>query len=359
MQVYASAMGQYDNVGDTVLRRGFLDALRKVGPLNVYVGERDDDHLSALGLQDGDTLYRTSPEWRSRLSRALSRERSLYAFDTGETEAQRAFAMRYLRLAPLLLASRLRGGVSAHVGFGVREPTPWRVPIGAVLRLCSVVTWRDDYSRSFMGVGSVSPDWAFALGSSDEFLLTDTQPRPYLAIAFRQGLSHAGRDKPTDAWIATVRRMADELGLIPIVLAQIERDGPLALELADRLGCEAVVWEGPHHAKQEERLRAAYRLSAAVLSDRLHGLIIAATEGAVPIALAASEHDKASRTLAGVGITGTTVERTMPDYDAAYAVVSSAIQRRGEVAERVVAARAAIDALSDRLVALSKKSGKG
>ena len=56
MQVYASAVGQYDNLGDTVLRRGFLDGLRRVGPLNVFVGKRDADYLSALGLGEADTL---------------------------------------------------------------------------------------------------------------------------------------------------------------------------------------------------------------------------------------------------------------------------------------------------------------
>lgn len=355
MQVFASAVGQYDNLGDTVLRRGFLDGLRRVGPLNVFVGKRDSDYLSALGLGEDDKLYRSSAEWRSRIWRALTRERSLYAFDTGETEVRKAFALRYLRLAPLLLASRVRGGVSAHIGAGVRESTAWRIPIGAVLRLCSVVTWRDDYSRTIMSVGGVSPDWAFALGSPDDFLRSNV-PRPRLAVAVRQGLGHAGRDKPTGEWISTVRRMSDEFGLEPVVVAQIERDGPLTAELADRLGCEAVVWDGPNHARHENRLRAVYRESSVVLSDRLHGLVIAATEGAAPVGLAMSENDKVTRTLAGAGITGSIVDRSLSDVGAASAAVGSAIARRAEFAERVVDARSALRALSDQLVELSTKS---
>nr|WP_168209122.1 polysaccharide pyruvyl transferase family protein [Agromyces intestinalis] len=355
MQVYASAMGQVDNVGDTVLRRGFLDALRRVGPLHVYVGARDDDHLSGLGLHDGDRLYRTSAEWRGRLSKALTAERSLYAFDTGETEVQRAFAMRYLRLAPLLVAARLRGGAAAHVGVGVREPTAWRVPISAVLRLCQVVTWRDEPSRRMMGVGGVSPDWAFALGAPEDVLLAapDDADRRTLAIAVRASLSHAERDRPDARWIAAIGTLADELGLEPVVVAQIERDGPLAEELADALGAEAVVWDGPNHAKQEARLRAVYRGSRAVVSDRLHALVIAATEGAVPIGLANGDDDKVVRTLAAAGITGTSVDRALADPDTALATARDAIGRHAEIMASVVEARRTIDAVVDGLVELT------
>ncbi len=355
MQVFASAMGQFDNVGDTVLRRGFLNALRRVGPLHVFVGAHDADYLSALELTGDDTIYRTSAEWRSRILRALTRERSLYAFDTGETEVKKAFALRYLRLAPLLLASKFSGGVSAHVGVGVREPSAWRVPISTVLRLCSVVTWRDEYSRRIMGVGSVSPDWAFALGSPAGFLRSDQHPRPRFAIAVRQGLSHASREAPDAEWVTKVQRISAERGLEPVVVAQIERDGPLAEELAARFGCEAVVWEGPNHSRQEDRLRAVYRESAVVLSDRLHGLVMAATEGAVPIGLAMSQNDKVERTLAGAGITGSTIDRAIADSGNAAKVVRNAIERRAEFAESVIEARSAIRELSDRLVELSAR----
>jgi hypothetical protein len=358
VQVFASAVGQYDNVGDTVLRRGFLDALRKVGPLHVYVGSRDEDHLSGLGLHPDDSLYRTSPEWRARLSKGLTAERSLYAFDTGETEVRRSFAMRYLRLAPLLVASRLRGGASAHVGVGVRESSPWRMPIAAVLRLCSVVTWRDDVSRRVMGLGRLSPDWAFALGSPDELLLASPADpaRRHLAVAVRASLSHAARERPSAEWVETVRRMAAELDLEPVFIAQIERDGPLAEELAFELGAEAIVWHSPNHAEHEARIREVYRSSRIVLSDRLHALVIAATEGAVPIGLADSDDDKVVRTLAGAGITGTCVDRNLGDADDAIAIARAAVDRAPEIMAQVVEARCTIAGLTDELVAIGRKS---
>ncbi|WP_395244573.1 polysaccharide pyruvyl transferase family protein [Agromyces sp. MMS24-K17] len=356
--MFASAAGQYDNVGDTVLRRGYLDALRQVGPLNVYVGSRDDDHLSGLGLKPDDRVIRTSAEWRSRVSRAMTSERTLYAFDTGETEARRPFALRYLRLAPLLVASRLRGGRAAHVGVGVRESTAWRLPISAVLRLCSVVTWRDESSRDMMRVGTVTPDWAFALGAPDDVLVgaADDPERTKLAIAVRASLSHATRERPDERWIEAVRRIAEATGLEPVVVAQIERDGPLALEIAEALGAEAVVWEGPNHAKQEARLRAAYRRSRAVLSDRLHAVVIAATEGAVPLGLVTGPDDKVARTLAGAGILGTGIDRALDDPEVAIATAQAAIARQDEIMAHVIDARRRIDGLTEALVGLSAKA---
>lgn len=349
MTILASAVGQYDNVGDTVLRRGFLDHLRTIGPLRVFVGDKSDDYISGLGLQPGDVAVRNGREWRSAVSRQLLTGDGLYAFDTGETEVQPAFAKRYLKLAPLLAVNRLRGGIAVQLGVGVRESTPWRRPIAAVLRLCHVVSWRDDTSRRIMGLGSVTPDWAFALGSPDELLADTERPRPYLAIAFRQGLSHAARDKPTDEWVDTVQWLAHELGLEPIVVAQIERDGPLAHELADRLGCTALVWLDDNHARQEERLRAVYRDSRIVLSDRLHAVVIAATEGAVPIALSSGPMDKVTRTLEGAGIPRTSVTRGLDDPDAALATIRDALRRRPQIMAAVLGARAQLALLTASL----------
>ena len=349
MKILASAVGQYDNVGDTVLRRGFLDHLRTIAPLRVYVGDKSEDYISGLGLHPEDVAVRDSKEWRSAVSRQLLSGSGVYAFDTGETEVQAAFAKRYLKLAPLLAVNRVRGGIAVQLGVGVRESTAWRHPIAAVLRLCHMVSWRDARSRSIMGLGTVTPDWAFALGSPDELLFDAERPRPRLAIAFRQGLSHAARDKPSDEWVDTVRWIAGELGLEPVVVAQIERDGPLAIELADRLGCEAVVWPDDNHARQEERLRAVYRDSALVLSDRLHAVVIAATEGCVPIALNTGPMDKVTRTLEGADIPRTSVPRDLADRDAALAVIRDALVRRPAIMAAVSTARTRLDALTETL----------
>lgn len=343
MRVLVSAVGQHDNVGDTVLRRGLLDALRTIAPLRVYVGGKPEGYLDGLGLGPDDIAVRDGAEWRSTVSRQLLAGRAVYAFDTGETELQAAFARRYARIAPLLLANRLRGGVAVQLGVGVREATGWRHPIAAVLRLCDAVTWRDETSRRIMGIGSVAPDWAFALGSPGEVLHDAGRPRPLLAIAFRQSLSHAARDKPDDEWAAAVRRLGDQLGLQPVVAAQIARDNSLAEELAERLGCAAVPWLDDNHARQEQRLRAIYRDSAVIMTDRLHAAVIGVTEGAVPIALSTGPMDKTARTLEGAGIIGTSVARDLRDEAATLTVMRDGLARRPQIMTAVIDARRRLD----------------
>ncbi|MEU1971728.1 polysaccharide pyruvyl transferase family protein [Microbacterium sp. NPDC019599] len=358
MTILVSAVGQYDNVGDTVLRRGFLDHLRTIAPLRVYVGDKSDDYISGLGLHPDDTPVRDSKEWRRAVSRQLLNGDGIYAFDTGEAEVRAAFAKRYFRIAPLLAVNRLRGGVAVQLGVGVRESAGWRYPIAAILRLCHMVSWRDSMSREIMGFGKVTPDWAFALGSPDELLLDADRPRPRLAIAYRQGLSHAPREKPTAEWVQTISWVAEQLGLEPIVVAQIERDGPLAKELADQLGCEALTWLDDNHARQEERLRAVYRESAVILSDRLHAVVIAATEGAVPIALSAGPLDKVTRTLEGAGITGTSIPRGLSDRDEVLAAVQGALGRRPEIMAAIAETRSQLAALTDRLRTVASRKGR-
>jgi hypothetical protein len=342
MKVFASALGQVDNVGDTVLRRAFLNAIRPAGELQVFVGSRDDSYLSGLGLAPGDVLFRRSDEWRREISRTTVRAPLLYAFNAGEMELQRSYAMHYLRVAPLLLASKLRGGHAVHAGLGIRTSTPWRHPIAATLRLCDVVSWRDPYSRTTLGLGTVAPDWAFALGSPDEVLRTDTAERPLLAVSVRYN-----GERPDASWVRNVRGLAAELHLRIVTVAQILRDGPLAEELAAELGGEAHPWrDGKTHAEQEAALRAVYRRSALVITDRLHAAVIALTEGALPLGLADSPTAKVTRTLGAAGIHGAGIDRRLPDADVLLRTARDVLARREPILRHVIDARAALAVLT-------------
>lgn len=355
MKVFASAVGQHDNLGDTVLRRAFLAAVRRAGQLHVYTGRHGEDQTSALGLHPEDVQVRTSAQWRAELARTMGRTPALYAFDTGETEVERAFALRYLRLAPLLVANRLRGGRAAHVGVGVRRPTPWRHPISAVLRMCDEVTWRDEASHRWMGVGRVAPDWAFHLGASEAELRSGHR-RGVMAVAVRASLPHDPRPEPGAAWAATAAAAAAAHGLRPVFAAQIGRDGDLARRLAAEVGAESLTWDSAHHGRFEGRLRDLYRRSAVVLSDRLHGLVIAATEGASPLALSTGPLDKSARTLAAVGLRESHTPHGLPDAAAATAAVEAAVARREVVVDAVVRARTSLDAISDSFAAMGSRA---
>ena len=58
--------------------------------------------------------------------------------------------------------------------------------------------------------------------------------------------------------------------------------------------------EGRSHREQEALVRGCYERSLAVVSDRIHALIIGLTEGAVPIGFTTGPAEKVSRTLAAI-----------------------------------------------------------
>jgi hypothetical protein len=69
------------------------------------------------------------------------------------------------------------------------------------------------------------------------------------------------------------------------------------------LGGTVLDWpDGLSHAEQEKRLRDEYSRCALVVGDRLHGLVIAATEGAAPLGWVESSSGKIRRHFEAVGL---------------------------------------------------------
>jgi polysaccharide pyruvyl transferase WcaK-like protein len=349
VQIYVSGLGQSDNIGDTVLRRGFMNALRPSGSISVFVGNRGAGYERGLGLQEGDSVYRDAQLWRRKLFRSLLAGRSMYAFGTGEMQLDRRYAGYYIRLWPLLAVSRLRGGKLVHVGLGVRRKSVvWGAIIQAVLQLCHIVSWRDAWSRTIMNQGGVSPDWAFNEGPSIARLRSGSAAgRNLLAISLRHD-----RPYPSSSWVEEVKSFAESLGLEPLIVTQVRRDETHALRLAEELGGNSVVWSSADHREHEVVLRDVYSRSLLVLSERLHAAVIGLTEGALPLVLAAGDHDKATRTLDAVGISHVSVSRLLEIPGELTRVASHTLARRPEIIEKVVEARIRLDALSDELAGI-------
>lgn len=356
MKVFASGLGQRDNIGDTALRRSFLSALRPIGQLHVFTGGRNDDYRSGLGLHVGDVNVEDARAWRLQLTRTFIQGRAVYAFNAGEMEVDRHYATYYLRILPLLLVFRLRGGVILHTGFGIRAANRrWEWALRLVLRLAHVVSWRDAYSRKVMGVGEVAPDWAFSEGSSNAQLETmaDDRDRSLLAVSLRYD-----RDAPSDAWLETLKSYAASRGLDITFVSQIERDSAKASALAQRVGGVSIPWTNPALGEQEARIREVYRQSEFIVSDRLHALVVGATEGALPICLANSELDKTARTLDVVGLGKNRLSwASAEDVKSTSELLDLVSSERAQVISAVVTARAQIDVLRDQIRrAVSKKA---
>ena len=343
--ILVSGKGQPDNLGDSVLRRGLLDALRRHGDLVVSVIDLPDAYLSGLGLQPGDTTISDRSQWQQRVARSCLTG-CLYAFNAGEAQLTAGYAASYLKMLPLLVANRLRGGRAVHVGFGLRSPdATWGRAMRLVLSACQEITWRDAESRRWVGIGSVEPDWAYACGTPDDAPGRQAwADRDVLAVSLR-----FDRAAPNAVWYDVVRTVAKEAGLRVVAVPQVERDVPRAREMAAELGGEVLEWEGHDHAVNEARVRAMYGRSRLVVSDRLHAVIMGHTEGAVPIGFGTQSVSKLERTLAPVGLHDVTFTQDGVDTTEGARRIHAALERHEEIVGLAAAARDRLDALAARL----------
>ena len=340
--IFVRATGQADNIGDSLLRRAMLNAFRPAGTLHVLVRSLPESYIQGLRIQPPDFLYRDEDEWL-RAARAASKKRTtLFAFNAGEIQISRYYATQYLKYLLTVSAARRSGGFGIQLGTGVREGRKmWKPFISHALRHLRMVYWRDSYSREVMGTGFIMPDWAFIEGNSDEWLRSQLNeaPRNYVAISMRGDRAH-----PSKEWFEHVRLLASQLGCSIVVVAQVASDRERAQHISNELGGRFL--EIDHHRshyEQESEVRNLYRESALVVSDRLHALIIGATEGAVPYGLVDGGSEKVRRHFDTVGMKSVCVQ---PLRDPAAFDLNV---RLAELVDRVVDARARIVDVSAEL----------
>lgn len=292
-KVFINPAGQRDNLGDSVLRRPYLDALRKVGPLHVLTG-RDEAYVSGLGLHAEDHTYKSRVRWLMAAATAGICARLSFAANAGEYVGTRTEQLKSIWQPVLAAAARITGGQVFLAGASIRPGTDiTRTHLPLIARLASVATWRDEASKSAAGRGSVQPDWAFATGPAANDVGAE---RRRLAVVMR-----GDRPFPTEPWFASVHEFALKHGLEIWVAVQVHRDTNRALRISQRMNAHYFDWPVSHsHSVHEESLRSFYRTCAFVLSDRIHALIIGATEGAKPVDFTVTGSEKISRTFCHV-----------------------------------------------------------
>lgn len=335
-RIFVLGSGQEDNIGDVVLRRTMFDELRARGALHVFLGPASDEFVTALALSDADVVYRDKGAWRSALWKSIRSGRGTWFVDKpGELILGRRYLLAQLRMLPAAVAIRLQRGKVLRLGLGQRSPEPRLTPVyRALFRLSNVVAWRDADTYATFRLGEVMPDWGFAERGSVE-----DEGRNLLVLSYRS-------DKPalTPALVSAIGEAARSRGLSTVVVTQVGRDSTRSRELAASLGAELVDWpEERTHGEQERLLRDVYRRSAIVLSDRLHVLIVAMTEGAVPLALSMGPNYKIGRHFDAIGYAGVSVPVADGDQNSVDAAIAAALERRPEALRLLAAATRRID----------------
>lgn len=351
--IFVLGSGQEDNIGDVVLRRTMFDELRRRGTLHIFLGPASEEFVTALALSSSDVVYRDKAAWRSALWRSIRRGRGTWFVDKpGELILGRRYLLAQVRMLPAAIAIRLQRGKVLRLGLGQRSPVPGLTPVyRALFRLSNLVAWRDADTYATFRLGQVMPDWGFAEQGTIE-----TASRDLLVLSYRS-------DKPSLAPVVidAVRQAALSRGLGITVVTQVGRDSARSVELAEQLDAQLVDWpEGRSHHDQEEMLRDVYRRSSIVLSDRLHVLIVAMTEGAVPLALSMGPNYKIGRHFDAIGYADVSVP-VANDTDAASveAAISSALARGPEASRLRVAAVRRIDDVAHEAMGAPRGSTDG
>lgn len=327
--------GQDDNLGDSALRLAYLNAARGEGRrLHVYFGAATPDYVSGFALTRRDRVYTHRPTW---LNAGDAAPRGIHFLNAGEINPPPGLFPNIHRTRELRRTVEA-GGVFIAAGFGIKDPTAIsQVEFDDVLRNAAIVSWRDQPSRDAAGFGDVAPDWAYSLGTPTT-QWSSVGDRPLLAVTLR-----FDRPWPGEQWIASVRDLATHTSTRVVTLAQVSRDAPRAVRLAKELGGEYLMPPSMDHATLDAYARGAFKMARFVVSDRAHGLIIAASEGAYPIGSAA-DPQKIHRLLATAGL-GDLVGR----YDQIDDFSAQVEDRLPALAPSIDAARVELTALTGRI----------
>ena len=348
--IYVPGVGQYDNIGDLILRRQLLDWLRPNGRLFIYVGRSPSGYDDGLGLNGEDKVFRSFARWYlSALFDAL-KGNSAYVFKPGEIQLTLKGMKEHVGMLPVVIATRLRRGPVIRVGAGTRNFSSFaRLLMSPSLRLATFTRWRDRSTARYLGTGDVMPDLAFGEGSLEFADEGASRQRDTLVVSMR-----SDREYPSDVWLESVRIFAQENQLKIVAITQVLRDDEKSASLAQALGGTVVGWDGTEHSLQEERLREIYRHTAIVVSDRLHVLISAFTEGAVPAALQVDESTKIARHFEAAEISDVTFDIRNSTVSGSVDFLQRTLARRTDLFARLLKARANLvtvnEAMSDELL---------
>ncbi|AKV86362.1 MULTISPECIES: hypothetical protein [unclassified Microbacterium] len=291
--VFAHLSGQDDNLGDSALRLAYLAALRGPGRhVHLHLGEATSDFMAGFAPAPDLTIYSARAQWSAA---EAATARPVLAFNAGEINPRTGHFPVPTRAAECARALDA-GGTVIFAGLGIKNVDKLQgVAFDPVMREAPVMSWRDRGSRDGAGFGDFAPDWAYSEGAAvDEW--APAAGRPLIAVTMR-----FDRAWPGEEWLASVRAFAAATQTRIVTVAQVARDAPRGVHLARALGGEYVMPSSMRHDVLDEYVRAVYRQSLAVISDRAHGLIIGATEGAHPIG-SGSDPNKISRLLTAVGL---------------------------------------------------------
>lgn len=344
--VFLPLIGQYENIGDIMLRRPLASWLQGIAKLHVFTGHAPKDYIEGLELNKDQIVYESFSSWYSKGLRSGAKSKNnAYLFKPGEIQLSLPGMKEHIGVLPLMLWLKLRGGKVARLGSGTRNfSSAFKKALAPSISASDLIYWRDKGTLEFLKCGQLMPDLAFFEGTPvDGF--TPAEQRNYLVISMRY-------DRPflSDPWINAIKTFAAEHNLTICAVAQVEQDSPLAERLAQKLGGESLTWDGKNHLMQERALRALYQKTQITLSDRLHVLIAAFTEGALPTALTTDQSTKIQRHFDALDLKNVGIDTSVNSPEEAQSFFNNRLSERESYYNALRNARRKLEAIKQELI---------
>lgn len=282
MLFLTSLKTQYENLGDQAIGAVMVARASRVARMACLIDGVPAEYLAefkALVAQLGgrDVAYVGRNDALKLVARTLLTGRRVgLFFSPGDIRADRSAKTRQAMVAAARALGRFR---FAQVGTSYASVGPENAQLFRVLAAAGhPITVRDSVSRARLAAAGVTlpivPDLAFGLptvphagGQRAVFAFRDTEGVSTDALAAR-----------LTPLVAQVR----EAGMEPVLFWQVARDADLARALAERLAIPNLNTDDRRPTYAEAA--AVYGGAAAMFSNRLHSLLVAAAHGAVPFA---------------------------------------------------------------------------
>ena len=283
-------MAQEDNLGDIEIREKLFHSIASTGiGILAFRGTSSDSYIEAFSDADNCRWFKSAASLQMTILARVLRGERLHFFmapgPAGFSSKPRAIAKSTVNFANMALA-RISGGTAHIVGRAYRGSGVTRLIEIASIKLTTSATVRDGISsENVNGRAKALPDLAFF---GEPYLKGE---RRYLAISVRE--ENDLKETAFGELIAAAR----SLELVPIFVTQVKRDNSWMKRMAIRYETEIVEWTNASHQEQKSKVEAVYRASNAVISNRLHGLIMGAMAGAQPVPIISKGNTKLLPTL--------------------------------------------------------------
>ena len=291
-KIFGSIAAQHDNLGDIVIRRTAFKAYLATGhEAVIFTGNMPHTYIDAFKFSERVTL--TSNPVRFQLlvlSHSFARKAHL-VFAPGPhimSDTWRTLA-KTSGLALTVALVRLTGGKVFVIGRALRGRAKISARLErAIARLSTTYAVRDNASeRAISAPLERVPDLAFA----HENNTASSEARTIVALSFRSD---------SQISVETLRPVANHcksLGFRVVFISQVHRDDEQHARLANLLSVEAILWGEKSHLEQERVVEELYSQCQAVISNRLHALLLGAISGAQPVEFRVDQSDKIQSTL--------------------------------------------------------------